>query len=364
MKALIIYRVDIANVSNRGVSKKMQGHLYGFLENGFEVDVVYQSGDGLFLNETKISYFPEVGFRNKLFKTREFYNVIVQNIDASKYDVILIRFHLIMPAFIKMLEQFRNANPKVRIVIDLPTYPYYREWNGLLGKVLLQVDRVFRSRLKDKVDLLLHYGNDEKLFGIRCLNVSNGILPKQVRITPKVNQEKVNLLAVGKWAYWHGLDRLIKTIKKERRVILNIVGEGPANAYLRKEAENASNIIFHGNLSGEALENEYRKANIGIGTLGIHRKALKIDSSLKHRDYCMMGLPFILSTKDIDFPGNLDFVHYVEPSETSINIEEILTFYKGMQSKVGIENVMIKYARENLGWGLKVRQVLNELSNH
>jgi len=197
------------------------------------------------------------------------------------------------------------------VVLDLPTYPYEKEFTGINAKMLLAVDRINRRSLKGSVDLILHYGLEKELFGIPCLNVSNGVLsfPSVARSVQK-DKETLHLLAVGKWAYWHGLDRIVEGVKGSEEVTLHIVGVGPESKALKKNCEGKANVIFHGNLSGEKLEKQYQEADIGIGTLGIHRKGLKIDSSLKHREYCMRGLPFILSTEDLDFPEELAFVKY------------------------------------------------------
>lgn len=365
MKALIIYRVDIADLSNRGVSKKMQGHLYGFLENGYEVDVVYQSAEGLYLNQTKIAKFPKGVISSKLFKAKGFYSAIVKGIDASLYDIILIRFHLIMPVFIMMLDQFRNVNSKVKIVIDLPTFPYEKEWNGLIGKILLIVDETNRKRLKGRVDLLLHYGLDKELFGIPCLQTSNGILPAQMRNIKIEYGNQINLLAVGKWRDWHGLDRLLKgmadyyTGEPKNEVILHVIGDGEELESYKEivnEHKLEENVLFYGPLSGEELEKLYAMADIGVGTLAIQRKGVFIDSSLKHREYCSRGIPFILGCEDLDFPIELDFVKYFE-GEEEIEIELLIQFRKENTNRY----LIFEYAKKQLNWESKVAILLGEL---
>lgn len=355
MRALLIYRVDISDVSNQGVSKKMQGHLYGLLQNGYEVDVIYLNDKGLYFNNQLLRLMPKSRLAKNFFKAVTFYRSIIANTTPEDYDLVLIRHHLILPGFIDTLRHF----DKVKMVVDLPTYPYDREFRGVRGQILLRIDGRNRVKLKEYVDFILHYGLEKELFGIPCLNVSNGILPQAVNLEKKETKlGGIQLLAVGKWAYWHGLDRVIDGLSGNEAVVLNVVGEGPAMKDLRQRSAGKQNIVFHGSLKGRDLDSLYDKADLGIGTLGIHRKGVKIDSSLKHRAYCLRGLPFILSTRDLDFPEDLGFVKYFDANDKPISSEEMVNFYFSFTELAETRARMLEYGRANLDWSKKMEEVI------
>ncbi|GLR18885.1 glycosyltransferase family protein [Portibacter lacus] len=361
MRALVIYRVDISNLANQGVSKKMQGHVYGLTQNGYEVDVIYISENGLYLNQNCLCIFNKNSVSRGIFKARTFYKVIKARIDAGMYDLVLFRFHLVMEGMIRLFAMLKSHSPSIKIIIDMPTYPYEQEWKGARGKLLLKIDEKNRQRLSKYVDLMIHYGKEEEIWGIPCINSTNGIITAKAPLRIKERSDKLELLAVGKWAYWHGLDRIIYGVSEsEIDLHLTIVGVGPESDHLTKLVKELSlenRVSFEDNLIGESLNRAFDKADIGIGTLGIQRKGVMLDSSLKHRDYCSRGLPFILGSEDIDFPELLGFVKYF-PGDGPIDIGQVLQFY---ESTKGVEERMMVYAERHLDWAVKMKEVVDAL---
>jgi hypothetical protein len=58
------------------------------------------------------------------------------------------------------------------------------------------------------------------------------------------------------------------------------------------------NALVHGEVYGRSLESIYRVSDIGIGTLGLHRRSLDETSALKPLEYLMYGLPVILGYRE------------------------------------------------------------------
>jgi len=163
------------------------------------------------------------------------------------------------------------------------------------------------------------------------------------------------------------LDRLVKgiadadifTVKKIRLVI---VGDGPAIPELKdlvSEQDLGQQVTFVGEKIGAELDKLFDNADVGIGTLGIHRKNIKIDSSLKHRGYAARGLAFILCTKDMDFPRSHEYVKYYDETEKAIDIESLLAF--GIKMKQVDPNEIRKYAEKKLSWEAKTNRILEEV---
>jgi hypothetical protein len=173
------------------------------------------------------------------------------------------------------------------------------------------------------------------------------------------------MVAVGKWAYWHGLDGVIRGLAlSHENIFLDIVGDGPSSANLMNLANSLklnSHITFHGYKHGHELENLLFSADIGLGTLGIHRKNVKFDSSLKHRLYCAFGLPFIHPSIDPDFNDNFEFNIKAEISDNPLNIGSILDRFEEIQKISGYPQKIRSYALQNLSWHKKITDVLNEL---
>ena len=371
MRALIVYRVDISIFENGGVARKLQGQGFGFVQNGYEVDSIYLSEHGLYKNNVLVKPVSHSKIPRNLFKIKHIYDEIIKNVDAKEYVLILVRHHLILPGFVRMLQHFKDSNPKVKVVIDLPTYPYYQEWEGAIGKQLLKIDAKNRVDLQPYTDLILHYGAEKELFGIPCLQSTNGILPTGKRYSRAARDPKViHLLAVGKWRYWHGLERVIIGLsnfyRKEHdmEITLHVVGDGEELAKYKAIVLGegiSERVVFHGGLSGNELDLLIEKADLGIGTLALYKKNVFIDSSLKHRSYCQHGLPFILYNEDLDFPAELDFVYYI-PHDGCVQMEELIDFYNRTKKVDEISEKMLAYAEANLNWSCKISSMLEGLS--
>lgn len=370
MRALVIYRIDISIPANYGVAIKLQGQSFGLVQNGFSVDSIYLNEEGLWKNEVKIKNVRPSKVARSLFKMQSYYQAVSSNVNAQDYDLVLIRHHLVFPGFIKMLEKFKKNNPKLKIVIDLPTYPYEEEWKKTLGSAVLSIDAKYRNRLSEFVDLIIHYGKDHSLFGIPCLQSSNGIIEGEHHYKRLNNKHSgIHLIAVGKWRYWHGLERVIIGLsnyyrtKQEEEIFLHIVGDGeeiPKYKAIVETEKIADKVIFYGGITGCELDRLLEQADIGIGTLALYKKNVFIDSSLKHRTYCQHGIPFILYNDDADFPHDSDFVYYV-PHEGCIEMEEILQFFYKIERKEHLSERMMNYASQKLNWKSKMKRVIEEL---
>jgi len=303
--AIIIYRVDKSNPANAGVIQKLQGQVEGLQKCKYKVDYLTHDKKNIYVNQKSIHKFSR--FHQNKIKNLFFYNYIRALIS---YDLYIIRYTVSTPAFLSWLKRIKSTNPTAKIVIDMPTYPYQLEWRGGLGKKVLWMDRNYNQHLHKYVDLISHSGPEKAIFGIPTFPITNGISASQIT-TPKkrTRNAKMTMVAIAKWQDWHGLDRLLQGLSKyQSEYKLHIIGEGPAITSLKSLSRRLGidkQLVWHGNLVGQAMMNICRKADLGIGTLGLHRKNVAVDSSLKHRTYCAMGIPFILAGRDVDFSRDL-----------------------------------------------------------
>ena len=356
-KVLIIYRVDRKEKNNIGVVNKLRGQVEGLQNCNLDVDYVIHDDKFIYLNENRI-YKKRKTQIPSFFKV-QFYNYLY---DLPQYDLYIIRYGLSTPALINWLKKTKERHPKSKIVIDMPTYPYQKEWDGIKGKLVLAMDDYYKKHLSTFVEVVIHSGNEKEILSIPTFHMTNGVIVAPFRERTNYNSANhLQLIAIGKWQYWHGLDRLIEGISlSNEKVHLDIVGEGPGSQDLkslirRRKLENQ--IKWHGVLVGSALEMLIDQAHLGIGTLGIHRKGVFQDSSLKHRSYCASGLPFVLSTSDEDFPETLPFVFYVPEDDTFINISKLSSFAERMYTKEN-SNHMRQYAKEKMSWNSKMKKLI------
>ena len=153
-------------------------------------------------------------------------------------------------------------------------------------------------------------------------------------------------------------------IKNSIKINLHIVGNIEKDLYdqLMKIILNyklESQIIFYGILKGLELDKLYDISNIGIGSIGLEKIKSKYRSELKAREYCAVGLPFIASSIDRDFPSSIKF-RFIVKSEQKINFEEVIEWYNQLPHNIPV--TMHKYALNNLDYNIKVKEIINRLN--
>jgi hypothetical protein len=93
---------------------------------------------------------------------------------------------------------------------------------------------------------------------------------------------------------------------------------------------------------------------VAIGALGIHRKKLSESSTLKSREYCSRGIPYIIASTDPDFPPDFPYLLRIPEDETAIDIEKVLGFVSRIYQDPDHPQKMRRYAEEHLDWSIKM----------
>jgi glycosyltransferase involved in cell wall biosynthesis len=383
MKGLLYYRTHIDDPNNLGVIQKCQAYAKALQAHDIQIDVWMYHNNGLQKNGA-LWYSPKFRARKKTFGHLLLFYLsgdwqMAKRIDFSQYDFLLIRHMPAHPMFNRLLKKAKRQNPTIKIVLEIPTWPYDAEMTSGFARIQRWIDRRYRTSLHHWVDYVLnYYGSVKTIWNIPVIAVQNGIsvdeIPKPLRKAP--DPTHLNLLFVGNLQHWHGLDRILQGIKvylekpvdPKFKVQLDVVGLSTQQLqhWTKVVAQLGlqESVKLHPPCSGAALHHFLEKAHLGIGTLAIHRKGLQTDASLKHRLYCAAGLPFICSAPDLDFELNFPFVFRVPATDAPIDIEELYQKWREVQlSNPDYASEMRQYAEQNLDWRQKVVpliQVLNQ----
>ena len=101
---------------------------------------------------------------------------------------------------------------------------------------------------------------------------------------------------------WHGVDKIVALAHEMPDVAFDIVGLTPAE--LPGGAPAPANMTLHGRLSPTEYEPILERADVGIGSLALHRNGMTEASPLKVREYLLYGLPVVVGYEDTDFIGD------------------------------------------------------------
>lgn len=299
------------------------------------------------------------------------YKKVYKLIEKEKYDLIYIRYpQAAMPFFNNFLKKTKK-NIGSKIVLEIPTYPYDDENKDIRGlkKIKIILEKKYRKYLKNYVDKIATFSEDIKIFGIDCINISNGIDLEKVKIKKEKKEKKeINFIHVSVTRPWHGIDRFLYSLlqyKKnggKEKIKFHIVGEGSETSKLKKIVEENIElqdiVIFHGFKSGEELDEVYNNSDIALGSLGFYRSGLEKGSTLKMREYCAKGLPFVVGYDDTSFSKDLPFYYQVSNDESLLDIEKIIEWYKNL--KITPEEIR-KYAEDNLSWDKQMKKVIDNI---
>lgn len=250
-------------------------------------------------------------------------------------DFLYIRQVYHDASFVRYLRAIRRRNPKIRIIYEVPTYPYLTEQKTSRANAAFRKKEVRwcerAARYMDRI--VTFYGQDE-IWGVPCLKLINGFDFSQVELPNRPTPKDVQIISVAATAFWHGYDRLIEGIHQyyenggTEQITYHVVGNIlPELQKMVKDYHLEDHVIFHGRQSGEALRKLYEQCYLGVDVLGGHRKDYPISSSLKSREYAAYGLP-ILTSSPVDYLSKDCPYQLLAPYDDSpIRIADLIRFY-------------------------------------
>jgi len=125
--------------------------------------------------------------------------------------------------------------------------------------------------------------------------VTNGIRLDSYPTFPAPMGEHPRLVFIGTAGQpWHGVDKLVRLASMKPDWRFEIIG-------MRNETQAPlPNVSWHGPLERARALEILARADVGVGTLALHRNSLNEACSLKVREYLAVGLPVIFANRDLD----------------------------------------------------------------
>ena len=355
---------------NNGISKKISYQLNAFKANGHKAHLCYMdetiSKRRIVDDQVIIDYGNRT--KGKILKRTEFNSIVNYAIDNNINFIYIRSNHNANPFTIQMVKRLKKAGMKV--VMEIPTYPYDQEYfNKSMRRQLIQ-DKLFRNQFAKHLDGIVTFTEEDFIFGQKTIRISNGIDFDSVRLKRTSNHpdNELHLIGVAEIHRWHGFDRVIQGLAdyysspKELKVYFHIVGYFFSSVEKEEITHSISDnhlepyIILHGKKHGEELDEIFDKCDFGIGSLGRHRVGIDDIKTLKNREYAARGIPFVYSETDSDFDKQ-PYVLKMPADESAINIETIISFYHHMP----ITAKQIRESIEHLSWKNQMRRVLEEV---
>lgn len=361
MKALflIFHGFELYN----GISKKIHYQVDALKQCGIDTHLCYiqidENGHQKRMIDDQVLENFEYGLKGKIRKWID-YSSILNYIYDNNIDFVYIRsYHNANPFLISFVRQLAKKN--IKAVIEIPTYPYDKEYKDCSFGIRLQqiVDKMYRHKLAKNIFRIVTFSNCKNIFGANTINISNGIDFDAIKMKEATKEEAniLRLISVAEIHTWHGFDRLLKGLseyyktEQEVKVVYDIVGYGDEREILKLKSYVIDNnleeyVIFHGPQFGDNLDKLFDNASVGIASLGRHRSGITNIKTLKNREYAARGIPFIYSEVDDDFEQK-SYVMKVNADESAISISDIIQFYKRVGALSPLE---IRNSISDLSW--------------
>jgi hypothetical protein len=159
--------------------------------------------------------------------------------------------------------------------------------------------------------------------------ISNGIDVNAYPSLPATAEGPPRLVFVGTGdAPWHGVDKLARLAGARPDWQIDIVG-------MHNSGTTQENITWHGPLERQDLLPVLGRADVGVGTLALHRKSMDEASPLKVREYLAVGLPVLYGYADPDADQLGRFALRIPNTETNV-IDELGRIDAFVQSSRGV----------------------------
>ena len=368
MNGIYIYYYYIDEKKTNGIDKKILNQIHLFNELGLNC---------------KLVVFPyRFSFITKVLGRLPFANADpVWKYDHRFDDIDYIYFRRPMNltyAMRRFLEKVKQKNPRVRIVLEIPTYPYDKEIvENKLNIPLYIKDKYNRKRLNGLVDRLAIIGNcdkTEKVWGIPAIWFVNGVNLKNITCRKNIHHEgEIHVICVSTFEFWHGYDRLFEGLaqyytQQDRRfdIYIHVVGDGLQrhkyeNIVLEKELSNY--VKFYGMLYGDELDKVYDKCELACASLGLHRIGVEVGSFLKTREYLAKGMPMLLGCKIDVLDDDYKYSYRFPANDEAIDFNEVINFYKkvycGNESRQEVIDNIRRFAENTVDLSVTMKEITN-----
>ncbi|MDQ2854160.1 MAG: glycosyltransferase [Chloroflexota bacterium] len=112
---------------------------------------------------------------------------------------------------------------------------------------------------------------------------------------------------------WAGVDKIARLASHFPSWRFDIVGPAPGEL-----PDAPANVVVHGQLGREEYLPIMSAADVAIGPLALHRKALNEAAALKVAEYLACGIPVILGNLETAFPDGADFLLQLPNTEDNV----------------------------------------------
>lgn len=368
-----------------GVTRKIAGQARAFEELGYEVTYALWKGTNFnFYSANKTETVKIPGGRGLM---RQFESAARVYISSGNFDVVYMRLDRIRFGSVRLCRLAKKRGAQ-RVIIEIPNYPYLKDYMRNIKDVKSAPRRIISSVkilgtaaqdrlsgvcLRHAVDAAVLIGDkSSSFFGVKAINISNGISAREFSAVHRKDAGKeIVLVGVAGTLWWQAYDRVLagmseygkKKSPRDPPVRFILVGgdkkEMPEFLAQVNKYGLENNVECPGFKTGAQLIDIYNRADICVSSLGCYRRGLTHCSSLKAREYCAAGIPFLYAYEDEALQNGAPFTLKFPNDSTPVDMEKVVAFALRCRADPSISNAEKNFASKNYDWKFIMKRVLD-----
>ncbi len=382
MKKKLLYIVRYPIYEDFNLRGKFDGQLAAFRNLGLDVyHLVFDREYFYLMHDAKAERISKATTRLPMyFHTKvyaDMHRAVRKAADLVHFDYVYWRGAPAWPSSCKVARKLHAQGAK--ILYEIPTYVKIgEEPMNLLRKAFSMYSKHWKEKLYTLIDLfVLIFTEDSK--GLTTLHnkpvavIDNGVDVSAIPLRkPVAACDEVHILALASMSYWHGYDRLIRSVSQysgSQKVILHMVGGNdggmlPQWKELTSDLHVEDRVLFHGKLYGEELSKMFDLCDVGANALAQYTKKLNATSELKVREYTARGLPFLCSIEDpaLDHAEEAFWLK-VSNDDSVPDMQQIVDFALKMRQDPDHPAKMRAYAQQYMTWESQYAPIFQKLNN-
>ncbi len=370
-KLLYITRYSLHKEFN--LKKKFDGQLNAFRNLGFDVYFIGFDEKHLYLiNNDKKTVIGKTHFGFPSYLHTLFYNDLhkaaVKAIESQKFDYVYWRSAPLWKSSVTVAKTAKKYGST--FVYEIPTFPQTEAQMSGLRSLFVRYSKKFDQSFHNLIDAYVLIGEDAggKFRGKPAINIENGIDVSNVPVRKPMCEDKLHILALASMSYWHGYDRLIRSLaqyKGNEKIVIHMVGGNDGGCLdewkeLTTQLGLDDSVVFHGQMTGNALEEMFDMCDIGVNSLAMYRKGFAVTMELKAREYIARGLPFVCAVEDPALSDSEETFWLRISNDDSIpDMEQIVKFALDMKKDISHVSKLRKLAENRMTWEMQYKKVFD-----
>jgi hypothetical protein len=247
---------------------------------------------------------------------------VYRALETWKPDVIYLRHGIYTPGLGRLLRRFPTV-----LEINGDEVAVARHTSGVKAWWAQATRSIVLSRARGAVSVSHEWASDARLgpHPAERIVIPNGIDLAATPSLPPTSSTSPTLALLGHpRSPWHGTDKLVELARRHPDWTFDVIGPDGRDL----DAAPPANLTMHSELTTDEYVPVLARADVGIGSLAMHRVGSEENPALKVREYLALGLAVIVGCRDPDFPDPVDYLLALPntPSNVDDHDEQIERF--------------------------------------